>query len=106
MPVFATIFMIITFSSIGLPGTNGFVGEFLILVGAFESESALVRGHCHHRGHPCRGLHAVDVPAGHDGQDHQPGKRKARRPVGPRNCGDGAAAGLRLLDRLLPEYLP
>jgi NADH-quinone oxidoreductase subunit M len=30
--------LIITFSSIGLPGTNGFVGEFLILVGAFESE--------------------------------------------------------------------
>ena len=38
MPVFATIFLIVTFSSIGLPGTNGFVGEFLILVGAFESE--------------------------------------------------------------------
>ncbi len=37
MPVFATIFMIITFSSIGLPGTNGFVGEFLALMGAFES---------------------------------------------------------------------
>jgi NADH-quinone oxidoreductase subunit M len=37
MPVFATIFLIITFSSIGLPGTNGFVGEFLILMGAFES---------------------------------------------------------------------
>jgi len=30
--------MIVTFSSIGLPGTNGFVGEFLILIGAFESE--------------------------------------------------------------------
>ncbi len=38
MPVFATIFMIVTFSSIGLPGTNGFVGEFLILLGAFEGE--------------------------------------------------------------------
>ncbi len=38
MPVFATIFMIVTFSSIGLPGTNGFVGEFLALVGAYESE--------------------------------------------------------------------
>lgn len=38
MPVFATIFMIITLSSIGLPGTNGFVGEFLILLGAFESK--------------------------------------------------------------------
>jgi len=38
MPIFATIFMIVTFSSIGLPGTNGFVGEFLALMGAFESE--------------------------------------------------------------------
>ncbi len=37
MPIFATIFMIVTMSSVGLPGTNGFVGEFLILVGAFES---------------------------------------------------------------------
>ena len=38
MPIFATIFMIITFSSIGLPGTNGFVGEFLALMGAFKSD--------------------------------------------------------------------
>jgi len=37
MPIFATFFMIITFSSIGLPGTNGFVGEFLALMGAFQS---------------------------------------------------------------------
>lgn len=37
MPIFATIFMIVTMSSVGLPGTNGFVGEFLILIGAFES---------------------------------------------------------------------
>jgi len=37
MPIFATIFMIVTFSSIGLPGTNGFVGEFLALMGAFQS---------------------------------------------------------------------
>jgi NADH-quinone oxidoreductase subunit M len=36
MPVFATFFMIITLSSIGLPFTNGFVGEFLILLGAFK----------------------------------------------------------------------
>lgn len=38
MPVFAVIFMIVTLSSIGLPGTNGFVGEFLVLIGAFESK--------------------------------------------------------------------
>jgi NADH-quinone oxidoreductase subunit M len=35
MPIFATIFMIVTLSSIGLPGLNGFVGEFLILMGSF-----------------------------------------------------------------------
>ncbi|HRE88709.1 MAG TPA: NADH-quinone oxidoreductase subunit M [Myxococcota bacterium] len=35
MPVFTTIFIIVTMSSIGLPGTNGFVGEFMILSGAF-----------------------------------------------------------------------
>jgi NADH-quinone oxidoreductase subunit M len=38
MPLFATIFMIVTLSSIGLPGTNGFVGEFMVLLGAYESE--------------------------------------------------------------------
>jgi len=37
MPIFAVIFMIVTLSSVALPGTNGFVGEFLILVGGFES---------------------------------------------------------------------
>jgi NADH-quinone oxidoreductase subunit M len=36
MPIFAVFFMIITLSSIGLPGLNGFVGEFLILLGAFK----------------------------------------------------------------------
>jgi NADH-quinone oxidoreductase subunit M len=35
VPLYATFLMIITFSSIGLPGTNGFIGEFTILVGAF-----------------------------------------------------------------------
>jgi len=37
MPAFATIFLIVTLSSIGLPGLNGFVGEFLILQGTFMS---------------------------------------------------------------------
>ena len=35
MPVFAGFFLLITLSSIGLPGLNGFVGEFLILQGTF-----------------------------------------------------------------------
>jgi NADH-quinone oxidoreductase subunit M len=37
MPKLAVFFMIITLSSIALPGTNGFVGEFLILLGAFRN---------------------------------------------------------------------
>jgi len=37
MPVFAAFFAIATLSSIGLPGLNGFVGEFLILLGAFAA---------------------------------------------------------------------
>ena len=37
MPVYASIFLIVMLSSIGLPGTNGFVGEFLVLLGAFRT---------------------------------------------------------------------
>jgi NADH-quinone oxidoreductase subunit M len=36
MPAFAAVFLFVTLSSIGLPGTNGFVGEFLILIGTFQ----------------------------------------------------------------------
>jgi NADH-quinone oxidoreductase subunit M len=38
VPWFAGLFMILTFASIGLPGTNGFIGEFLILFGAFKAQ--------------------------------------------------------------------
>jgi NADH-quinone oxidoreductase subunit M len=37
MPVFAGFFLFITFASIGLPGLNGFVGEFLVLAGGYLS---------------------------------------------------------------------
>ncbi len=39
MPIYATIFVITTMSSIGLPFLNGFVGEFLIMVGMFQSHA-------------------------------------------------------------------
>jgi NADH-quinone oxidoreductase subunit M len=38
MPNYALIFVIVTMSSVGLPATNGFVGEFMILAGTFMSE--------------------------------------------------------------------
>jgi len=37
VPLFAAILTFVSLSSIGLPGTNGFVGEFLVLVGAFRT---------------------------------------------------------------------
>lgn len=39
MPVFAGLFLLFTMAAVGLPGTNGFIGEFLILVGAFTTRS-------------------------------------------------------------------
>jgi NADH-quinone oxidoreductase subunit M len=38
MPVFATCLTVVAFSSIGVPGTNGFVGEFLVLIGSFPTQ--------------------------------------------------------------------
>ncbi|OGQ59123.1 MAG: NADH dehydrogenase [Deltaproteobacteria bacterium RIFCSPLOWO2_02_FULL_53_8] len=41
MPVYATLALIIFFSSIGLPGTNGFIGEIMILLGLFKANAML-----------------------------------------------------------------
>ncbi|MDI1449688.1 NADH-quinone oxidoreductase subunit M [Polyangium sp. 6x1] len=38
MPLYAVVFLIVTFASVGVPGTNGFVGEFLVIMGTFLSE--------------------------------------------------------------------
>ncbi len=40
MPAYATVFLIVTLSSIGVPSTNGFIGEFLILLGTFKVNKA------------------------------------------------------------------
>src|SRR5215472_14924168 len=39
MPVYATFFLVIVLSSVGLPLMNGFVGEFLVLSGAFQDKA-------------------------------------------------------------------
>jgi NADH-quinone oxidoreductase subunit M len=36
MPVYAAVFMVFTMANVGLPGTSGFVGEFLTLIGTFK----------------------------------------------------------------------
>jgi NADH-quinone oxidoreductase subunit M len=37
MPIYAALFIVVTMSSVGVPGTNGFVGEFMVLMGTFTS---------------------------------------------------------------------
>jgi len=37
LPVYGAVFLVVMLSSIGLPGTNGFIGEFLVLLGAFRA---------------------------------------------------------------------
>src|SRR5262249_20628245 len=41
MPAYAACFMVFTLANVGLPGTSGFVGEFLTLLGAFKANSWL-----------------------------------------------------------------
>src|SRR5437870_3351940 len=41
VPAFSAMFLVVTLSSVGLPGLNGFVGEFLVLVGAFQVSGTL-----------------------------------------------------------------
>jgi len=39
MPAYAVVFMVFMLASVGLPGTSGFIGEFLVLVGAFQANT-------------------------------------------------------------------
>jgi NADH-quinone oxidoreductase subunit M len=41
LPVYSAFFMVFTLASVGLPGTNGFIGEFLIILGGFAASKAL-----------------------------------------------------------------
>lgn len=55
MPIFAGCFLVFTLAAVGLPGTNGFIGELLILLGGFERQpwttvvaaSGLILGACY-----------------------------------------------------------
>ena len=78
-PHLVAAFLIITLSSIGLPGLNGFVGEFLILLGAFRWDPRLAALAA--TGIVLVGrLHALDVPARQLRTADQREERGAARP--------------------------
>ena len=105
MPRLVAAFLLITLSSIALPGMNGFVGEFLILVGAFlwSPKFAAAR---RLRRHPVGGLHAVDVPARELRRDHEREEPRAAGPHAARVGADGADDRDGDRDGRVPERLP
>ncbi|CAI8411925.1 MAG: NADH-quinone oxidoreductase subunit M [Hyphomonas sp. TMED17] len=44
MPIYASLFMLFTMANVGLPGTSGFVGEILTMVGAFQASTWAAAG--------------------------------------------------------------
>ena len=105
MPVYAAIFMVMMMSSIGLPTLNGFIGEFLILQGAFIANIwwAVIAAS---GARPGRGLHAVALPAHDVREDREPEEREAARPEPARDRDLRAAHHPGRLDRHLPEAVP
>ena len=101
MPIYAAIFMVMMLSSLGLPTLNGFIGEILILQGAYTANvwwavvggSGLVLG---------RGLPALALPADDVRQGGEPQERAPARPERERDRHVRAAAHPRGLDRHLP----
>ena len=105
MPVYATVFLVMTMSSIGLPTLNGFIGEILILQGIFVVSmwwaAAAATGH---RARRC--LHAVAVPADDVREDRESEERGARgsQHAGIRNV--PAASHPSRLDRAVSGPVP
>ena len=63
MPAYALIFMLFTMANVGLPGTSGFVGEFLTLMGAFQVNT-WVAASAGDRRDPVGGLRALALSPG------------------------------------------
>ena len=104
MPAYAVVFMLFTMASIGLPGTSGFVGEFLVLVGAFQVNFWLA----------LLGSLGMILGAGYMlylyrrvifGSDHAGRPARHPRPVAARDRGVRAAGGADAVDGHLPVQL-
>ena len=63
MPLYAVVFLVFTMANVGLPGTSGFVGEFLTLLGAFRVNT-WVAFFADDRRHPVGRLCALALPPG------------------------------------------
>ena len=92
MPLYAVVFMVFTMANVGLPGTSGFVGEFLTLIGAFQVNTwvALLATH---RRDPVGLLRAVALSQGDLRRAGEAGARRHRATSSRREIVDPRAAG-------------
>jgi NADH-quinone oxidoreductase subunit M len=81
MPRLTASFLIITLASIGMPALNGFIGEFLTMLGARKMAGNSLRRGGRARRDLLGRLHAVDVPARLSRRDHQPEEHDPARPA-------------------------
>jgi NADH-quinone oxidoreductase subunit M len=70
MPIFVTYLAFFSLSSFGFPGTNSFVGEFMIIAGAFEFDTALQRFPYLALASIPRGGISCGIYAAHAAEDH------------------------------------
>ena len=87
VPALAAVFTVVALSSIGLPGLNGFVGEFLVLLGSYGTYPDR-HDHRDHRRDFRRGIPALGAAADHLPAAGSPGEREA---AGPESAGVGGA---------------
>ncbi len=104
LPIYAAFFMIFTLSSLGLPGMNGFIGEFMILLGAFTTQ----------RLYAVIGTTGIILGAAYMLWMYQrvmfmelkPKNENAYRPLVEGSRHPHTARGVRFLDRHLPQPVP
>ena len=105
MPIYAAVFMVFTMANVGLPGTSGFVGEFLTFAGRIQGQYA-GRGArdagCHFVGRVC----AMALSPRDFRRIDQTGAAEAGRHEPARNRDPGAAGAAYYSVRLLPRAHP
>ena len=103
-PILAAVFTVAMLAAIGLPGLNGFVGEFLVLAGTFLTHRWWAVVATGRRG-AGRDLPAVGLPAGLPPRARR-GQRQDARPVVARGARRGAARRPHRLPRRVPQAGP
>ncbi len=105
MPRYAVLFMLFTMASIGLPGTSGFVGEFLSLSGTYQV-STWITLLCTTAHHPGRGLYALPLSPRRVRRPHQGRRQGDARSVAARNPVPRADRGGCAVDGRVSRELP